>query len=291
MLSPTHGGTADAASSGSPKAQFLIAQQSPAQKDGQGHASAGETGAEDNPVIATVNRREIRVSDVYDVIETLPLGQQIDIRDRIEQFAESLITEEILFQSVLADDFAGLDDLREEIKSAVVNRLIEKHIRSRISVSDEDIAAYYRESKDLVEGKHVRISHILRRETSECESILGQIESAEDFNSLVKSHSVDRDSVLRNGDIGYFMNADGPLGFERKLFDLAEGDIRMFISQEGCHVILVTDIVIPEPRTMEEIRASLRPFLERQQEQTLLREYIQEANARVRVERNFDALQ
>ena len=96
-------------------------------------------GKEDNPLLARVNGREIRLSDVYKEIESLPLGDQIDVRDRIERFTDSLITEEVLFQSVLTSGFAGDEALRAKIKAQVVEHLISTRVREKIAVSDEDI--------------------------------------------------------------------------------------------------------------------------------------------------------
>ena len=53
---------------------------------------------EPDPVVATVNGVPIRLSYVYEHIEALPLGDQIDVRDQLNRFTESVIQEDVLFQ-------------------------------------------------------------------------------------------------------------------------------------------------------------------------------------------------
>ncbi|MBI3993518.1 MAG: peptidylprolyl isomerase [Candidatus Lambdaproteobacteria bacterium] len=243
-----------------------------------------------DPVVARINGRELRLSAVYAVIEALPLGEQIELREGIERFAESLITEEMLFQGALANDFADVLGLRDEVKSLVTQRLIETRIRARIQVSAEEVAAFHRANRDLVEGRHVRISHILRGRREECERLLAQIHSAQDFARLVAAQSLDGASVPRGGDLGYVMAEPGALGFEPELFKLGVGELGVFESSRGCHVVRVTEIQAPDPPSPAQVQALVRPYLERLQEQALLRDYLRELEGRVRVERHFDKL-
>ena len=272
-----------------PAAPPVPAEETPSKTPPAASSTAPPAPAQD-PIVARVNGREIRLSDIYDVIEALPLAEQIDLRERIERFAESLITEEMLFQGALANDFADLPGLREEVKTLVAQRLIETRIRARIHVSDEDIAVFYRANRDLVDGRHVRISHILRSRREECERILAQIGTPEDFARLVAAQSLDRESVPRDGDLGYVMAAPGPLGFEPELFKLAVGELGVFQSSLGCHVVRVTEVQAPAPPTAAQVRRIVRPYLQRLQEQALLQDYLRELGGRVRVERHFGVL-
>ena len=70
-----------------------------------GLASVSAALAQYDPVIAKVNEHEIRVSYVKGQIAKMPLGDQVSVRSNPEQFAESLIQEEVFFQFMLSTNF------------------------------------------------------------------------------------------------------------------------------------------------------------------------------------------
>lgn len=248
-------------------------------------------GAEDDPVVARVNAHEIRLSHIYDLIEALPLGEQIAVRDRIGQFAESVITEEILFQGALTDDMSSDPELREQLKSTVVEYLIKKYVRDRIQISGADIQTYYEQNRDLVRGKHVRFRHILLKTRHECDDLRGRIDSEQAFMRQAAARSLDRQSAPEGGDLGYVMPIPGALGFEPQLFGLSIGEMGVFESAQGCHLVWVTEIIDPPQLTPEQIRSYVLPILEREREQALLQEFIATMARRVKVERYLDKLQ
>ncbi len=239
---------------------------------------------EKDPVVARVNDREIRLSDVYREIETLPLGDQIDVREQIDRFTNSLIAEEALFQSALTTDFDD-EDLRGRVKRMVVAYLIEKHVQRKIKVSDEDVRRYYKQNRDLVRGLHVRIRHIVMKARPLCEALITKAASEKDFEKLAAEHSLDKSSAAKGGDVGFLMPVQGPLGFEPQLFKMSVGEMRVFDSAEGCHLVRITEFYDPPDPSFEQIGKTVRPILEREREQELLEALLSRARREVRVER------
>lgn len=251
---------------------------------------AGEAGgvkADQDPVLARVNRREIRLSHVYKEIEALSLGDQIDVRSQIERFTDSIITEEALFQSVLGSDFAGEEELRAKIKGLVVEHLIATRVREKINVTDENIRAYYAQNRDFVRGLHVRVRQILLKTRPRCVAARERIKAPGDFGREARAHSLDEASAGNGGEVGLMMPVAGPnsLGFEMELFTMAVGEMRIFDSRQGCHLVQVTEIIDPPDPPFEQVRAFVLPILRQEQEQRLLQELIQKATRAVRVER------
>lgn len=252
-----------------------------------GPLRAGGHGGAEDPVLGRVNGHEIRLSDVYAQVESLSLGDQIDVRGQIARFTESVLTEEILFQFAMATDFAGEAELRKEIKGIVVERLLRKHVRDRIVVSEEDIRQYYRENRDYVRGLHVRVRQIVLRSRAECERVLRRIETEDDFARFAREMSRHRASAEAGGDMGYLMpvRSQDWVGFEMELFKMSLGEMRVFESSQGCHLVRITDVLSPPDPPMAEVRTFVRPILERQLEQKLLQGLIDKASRKVHVER------
>ena len=76
------------------------------------------------PIVARVNEQDIRLSEVFESIESLSLGDQIDARGELNTYIEAMINEEVLFQWALSNQFDGDKKLRSEVKDLVVRALI-----------------------------------------------------------------------------------------------------------------------------------------------------------------------
>lgn len=246
-----------------------------------------EKDSRENPVLARVNRHEIRLSDVYKQIESLSLGDQIDVRGEIGRFTESVVTEEILFQAVLSGGFPAEADLRGKLKTQVVEYLIEKHVRGKIAITDEDIRRYYTQNRDLVRGLHVRVRQILLKSRAQCEQLRKRIRSEEDFAREAAALSLDKKSAAQGGDMGFLMPVldERSLGFELDFFKMKVGEMRIYDSALGCHLVRLTEILDPPDLPFAKIQEIVRPTLEREQEQALLRKLIERASRTVSVER------
>lgn len=241
----------------------------------------------DNPVLARVNGKAITLADVYKQIESLSLGDQINVRDQIDRFTDSIVTEEVLFQSVLAGGLAADDGLRGKIRTQVVEYLIDKHVRGKIKVTDEPIRRYYAENRDVVRGLHVRVRQIQLKARAQCEQVQKRIRGDKDFVREAKALSLDKRSAAQGGDMGYQMPVAErrTLGFEGEFFKMKLGEMRVFESPAGCHLVRVTEIIDPPDPTFARIKEYVLPILEREQERALLQQLIERASKTVTVER------
>lgn len=249
--------------------------------------AAGKAFTDENkdPRVAVVNDHEIRLSYVYEQIESLPLGEQIMIRERFDRFVDSLIQEEVLFQSMIVSDFADEPELRESVKHSVAEFLIERHVRDRIEVTDAQVREFYDEQASAIRGETVRASQIVLASRADCKALSESIDSQAEFGEVARSRSLDAESAARDGDIGRFMNHAGPFGFEEDLFEMEIGEMRVFDSELGCHLVRLTEHDLPPLPPYAEVEPGIRGFLQRQREAELLRELIDRAGEGVSVER------
>ena len=242
-------------------------------------------GAEPDPVVARVNDHEIRLSAVYESIESLPLGDQIDVRDQLERFIDSVVREEVLFQFVLASDFKGAPELRARMKQEILDHLITTQITERIQINDDDISRYYEENLELLSHAHVRASQIVMASNAECAEMRRKIKTEAMFQVQARSRSLHRATAERGGDMGYFMNIKGPLGFEDQLFDMTTGEMRIFQAEDGCRLVRLTERDDPPVPPLEEVQEGIIQALTRQQEARLLLDLLDRASRAVKVER------
>jgi parvulin-like peptidyl-prolyl isomerase len=232
---------------------------------------------ESDPVVATVNDHDIRRSEVFASIESFPLDQQLNMRKRIDLVIQSMVNEELLFQYALTSTDKWDKQLRQDMKSAVAEKIIERHVRGGVHINDDDIRKYYQQHRDTLRGWHVRVRHIRLKQRKECEAMLLQMDSEETFARMAEAHSLDRVSAGKGGDLGYMMyspNTSGSLGFELEFFEMQLNEMRIFESAKGCHLVRVVEIDDPEDPPFEKIRAFLRPKLEAQEERRLLESFL-----------------
>jgi peptidyl-prolyl cis-trans isomerase C len=87
----------------------------------------------------------------------------------------------------------------------------------------------------------VRASHILVDERQKAENIVEQIENGKDFEELAREASTCPSSE-DGGDLGYFGKGDMVKPFERKVFDMDEGEVSSPVKTKfGFHIIRKDD--------------------------------------------------
>ena len=242
--------------------------------------------AQSDPVIARVNNHEIRESYVNTRIAKLSLGEQVSVRSNPAQFVESIVQEEVLFQSMLATDFSAQPDLREVVKALVVNHLIEQHVTQKLTVSAEEIADFYATNTSSIRGELVQVSQILVATSQQAAALKDKVEAGESFAALAARHSMHDESAANGGALGSFMNHAGPLGFETEVFRMQPGELAVFESDEGWHLVKVTERLIPALPPLENVAPRIRALLRRQKEIDALRDLMQRSHRHVDVVRN-----
>jgi parvulin-like peptidyl-prolyl isomerase len=89
-------------------------------------------------------------------------------------------------------------------------------------------------------AKQVKASHILVDEKDKAQNIKEQIENGKEFSQLAKEAS-ECPSSEKGGDLGFFGKGKMAEPFERKAFDMDEGDVSDPVkTQFGWHLIKKT---------------------------------------------------
>jgi len=239
--------------------------------------------AQEDRVIAIINDYAIKDSDINSQIVQLPLGDQVSIRSNLAKFAESLIQEEVLFQSVLSSKFRDEKELRSEVKTLVVNHLIDKFVTQKVAVSKAEIEQFYNENTSVIRGETVQVSHILTETRDECVALKNRIDAGESFADLAKQYSVHERSAQNGGELGSMMDHAGPLGFERELFKIPENQVTIFESDDGCHAVRVYGRNTPPLPPLENVSPGIENLLKRELEIEALQALMERAHSSVTV--------
>ncbi len=165
------------------------------------------------------------------------------------------------FEKRLKDRNITLDDFKRDLRRSItVDKVINREITSKISISDADITAYYNAHKpefNLIEPQY-HLAHIFvstqpnpqvrtrgkaQNETEarkKIQEIVNRLDSGEDFATLAANFSEDPDSAANGGDLGNTFES----GLKNTDKDTREAVLRL---KPGQYTPIIT-VVNPETR-------------------------------------------
>lgn len=179
--------------------------------------------------------------------------------------------------------------LRSEIeKNTAIQQLIEQEIGADISLSDEELEAYYEENPDQFETpEQVKARHILIKTDEDADEaekqaarekiqeIAKRIDDGEKFSEVAKEES-DCPSSERGGDLGYFSQGQMVKPFEEAAFSLAVGDVSDVVETRfGYHLIKAEDKKTAAKESFDEVKEDLKTQLEQQKIKEKLPSYVE----------------
>ncbi len=194
--------------------------------------------------------------------------READIDAEIENLlAERNMTRRQLLEG-LAEEGTSIEEHREMVRREILkSRVVGREIRARITVSDADIGAYYREHRDRYEGNQaVRIQQILtavprdadtglREEgRARAEQLLTMLMDGAAFEEVVSRYS-DGPESRTGGDLGFIERGTILPQVEEAAFSLDRGRVSEVIeSPAGFHIIRVIDRRGGGLKPLEEVR-------------------------------------
>jgi|TARA_R110002126_G_scaffold13118_1_gene56272 peptidyl-prolyl cis-trans isomerase C len=199
-----------------------------------------------DPIVAVIDKVEIKRSEIFDMIDELSGHQQVVPKQVVfpvvlDQFVNGKIVEIKADSSdvTASDEYkTRLDEAKTQIARAV---FIEKEINSKIT--DETLKAAYDEyvaEQAAVEEASAR--HILLGSEEEALAVITELDGGKDFAELAKAKSTGP-SGANGGDLGYFKKGDMVPEFEAVVFKLDKGAYTKapVQTQFGYHVIKLED--------------------------------------------------
>jgi peptidyl-prolyl cis-trans isomerase SurA len=216
------------------------------------------------------------------------------------------------FEQKLKERGISEDDLREEVRTTLtVNKLINRDINARVSVSDADISAFYQKNKasfDVPETEYhlaqVQVTpgssnevHNLKNDDAKTpqmaqrkiQALYAQLRSGQDFARVAQNYSEDPTTAMSGGDMGFVPESSLAANpdLNRVVKGMKPGQISGIITtQSGYHIVKLLGIEPPgqHPLTDPKVQSQIRKTLQNEKEQLLKAAYIETLrdNARVK---------
>lgn len=216
----------------------------------------------ENKVIATVNNKEIRQSDVEALYVNLgPNAAQYQGENGYKQLIEQLILEEMLYSDAKENNLDNEKDYQtalEQLKRSLLAQYSVSKLMSNIDVSENEAQDYYNLNKNLFKsGENVIASHILVENLEKAEEILKEINAGLDFAEAAQKYS-SCPSKNSGGNLGKFGKGQMVVEFENAVFDMNVGDISSPVkTQFGYHIIQLNEKNESKELTFDEAKQDI----------------------------------
>ncbi|MHA1536239.1 MAG: peptidylprolyl isomerase [Alphaproteobacteria bacterium] len=207
-------------------------------------AAAAEKKAKPDPVVATIDGKPVRLSDLEAAKAQLPArARQMPTKSMYRPLLERVITQKLI---VAAGRRARIQDdpLLKKRMAQVEDRLIHDiYIGKKVEkqVTDDAVNKRYAQFLKLRKGgTEVHARHILVKTEREAIAIIRQLRKGADFAKLAKQKSTGPTKV-QGGDLGWFGKGDMVKEFDAVVFKLKSGQVspKPVRTQYGWHVIKV----------------------------------------------------
>lgn len=247
----------------------------------------------ENPILATVNGKEITQKDVYVFLNELgpQVAMQFQSPDGMKRVVDELINQELLYFDAIENSFDEEETYKlalEKVKENVLKQYAFNKIISGISVTEEEISEYYNENKmHFQTPESVRASHILVKEEDEAKKIQKEINEGLSFEEAAKKYST-CPSKENGGDLGEFTKGQMVKEFEDAAFSIEEGKLSEPVkTQFGYHLIKVQYKKKAEMSSLEEVKDQINEQMIMLKQQEKYLDKTQELRSKYEVKMNI----
>lgn len=229
-----------------------------------------------NPVVATVDGKDITRVDVFRYIKMMPAN----VRQLPPQAIWPLAMEQVINTRVVQNkaEAAGLENdpevaeqmamaKQQIVRSVYVQRQVDKEI------SDSDLKKKYDETigkTPAIEELHA--AHILVDSEAKAEDLIAKLKDGGDFAKLAAENSGDPGNKDKGGDLGWFAKQDMVPEFSDAAFKIGVGKISEspIKTQFGWHVVKVLEKRERPKPSFEEVKPMLQAELRREKLEGML---------------------
>jgi parvulin-like peptidyl-prolyl isomerase len=273
----------------------------------------GEAEREADPKIKEKKRQTILREVLERMIdEQLILQQAGDLKvtvtqDDIDKAVEDIkqqnhINQEQLVEA-LKEQGMSLASYRQDLKRQITRiKVISIAVRSRVSISDDDIKTYYEQNvKSTGVDRKVHASHIfvtipdgatvqqVEEKRAFAAQLVQKARAGEDFAKLAREHSEDAATRKEGGDLGWFGRGALPSAVEEIVFNMEPGEVRGPIRAErGFHVLKLVDKKDEQVRPLAEVKEQLRTALFTQEMEKQTKNWLAELRKKAHIDVRLD---
>lgn len=258
-------------------------------------ASEAFSGPEREKRLAEIKKRALDslIEDILLEQEAEKAGMKVsdrDIDDAIDDVKKQNSLDDEGLKAALKREGLTYEGYRVQIKRQIEkSRVISQQVRSKVSVSEKDLAEYYeRNQRMFMSDTEVKVSHILflvpenasdaevENVKKQAQDVLEMARNGKDFAELARKYSQDV-SAKEGGSLGYFKKGQILPAIESVAFSLKKGEISDLVrTTYGFHIIRVDDVRGASPEPYASVREKIRSELTTEMMEQRYKEWMEE---------------
>jgi peptidyl-prolyl cis-trans isomerase C len=225
-------------------------------------AAAPALGQGDDPVVARVNGKELKRSEVEAMHKQLPAQmQQMPLETIYPMLVDQMVSQMLITEAAKKEKLDEDPALKSKVaryqerlvQEAWLTREVEK------SAGEDQLKARYEQYvKENPAKEEVNARHILVDKEEDAKAIIKELDKGADFATLAKQRSKDP-AAATGGDLGFFSRGEMVPEFADAAFNLKKGEYTKepVKTQFGWHVIKLEDRRTGAAPSFEESREQL----------------------------------
>ena len=223
----------------------------------------------EDTVLATVNGKEIRSSQLELLLNQAPEEQQKGLRTREgrRQLLEEMIGQEMFYLEGIEQNIEETEAFQKELQEAkekLIKARMIANFMAQFTVEEDEVRAYYDANPhEFVAPHSVRAAHILVPAKQQAIDIIKEIKSGEKtFQEAARAYSM-CPSKDQGGDLGFFPRGKMVPAFEAAAFNLAVGEMteEPIKTDFGYHIIHLIDERKHETIPFEYVKETLHKWM------------------------------
>lgn len=241
-----------------------------------------EADADGSRVVATVGNETIMEADIEALMQEIPeqARQQYASPEGRRELVSGLAEIKMLSLEARKQGLDKSPEMSRRIElmgEQLLARELATSAVKKISVSDEDISAYYNDNpEEFVAGPRAKLSHILVDSEEKALSVLARLKKGEDFAALARELST-CPSSQRGGDLGWAEKGMMVPEFENVAFALEKGQRSEVVKTSfGYHVIRCDDAEQQRQIALDEARGKIEQQLRTQRSEEAIQSLIEQ---------------
>lgn len=217
-----------------------------------------------DPLLATVNGKEIRKSDLAELQQTLPPQlRQIPLEAVQDQLLEHLINSQLITAEAQKSGIQNDPKVKQRLKEIEARIMQERWLAKQAeqAVSDADIRKRYDDLLAKTPAREeIRASHILVESEEAARAVIADLNAGANFAEVAKAKSKDPSAQGNAGDLGFFTEQDMVPEFSKAAFALQPGQTTAepVKTQFGWHVIKLEERRQAQPPKFDEVKEQIR---------------------------------
>lgn len=258
--------------------------------------SACNRATDPGDVIAQVGDAALTVSQLKDEFPPV-IGKELS-QVAVREYVLRWINDQVLYQEAKARGVEGDAELRKELdrlhRELVINRLLEDTVDKGISVTDEEIRAYYEANKAsfILSEDMVRANHLLLHTLKEANEVRRRLKSGETFAQVAGSMPHSDSLANEDWDLGYFTRKDVIPQIANVVFKMGVNSYSYPVKSDfGYHILQVVDKQKSgETKRLETVRDEIKHKLLTKKKQDKYQRFLLQMKSKYKIQTNFRLL-